>query len=401
MTGRHYVIILAMRIALNAHLLSQQPGYRAAGIHSYIANLLKHLPAQAPADWRFEAMVGAANSRAIDGVELSRSRFDTSSPLRRILWEQIVQPTQLRQYDLYHALAFVAPLYLSAPMVVTVYDLSFLHFPERLSAARRWYLRAFTALTCRRARRVLAISRSTADDLSRLLGIRPGKIDVTPLGYDKAEFRPLPRAEVEAFRTRHSLPRRFWLFIGTLEPRKNLPMLLRAYAHVPGKERLPLLLVGGKGWMADEVFNAIERHELSDSVRHIGFVPAADLPLWYNCAEAFIYPSVYEGFGLPVLEAMACGTPVITSDVSSLPEVVGEAGLRIPPTDESRWIEALRISLQDEDWLAAAGKMGLERAKRFSWARTADLTLDSYRKALLERDSPADRSEADSGARIH
>ena len=169
-----------MKIGLNAHLLSRQPGYRAAGIHSYIANLLKHLPACAPTDWSFEAMVGAANAHAIDGVQLSRSRFDTHSPLRRIFWEQVFQPAQLRQYDLYHALAFVAPIVLNAPMVVTVYDLSFLHFPDRLSAARRWYLRAFTALTCRRARRVLAISRSTADDLSRLLGVPRGKIDVTP-----------------------------------------------------------------------------------------------------------------------------------------------------------------------------------------------------------------------------
>lgn len=400
-TASRYAIIVAMRIGLNAHLLSQQPGYRAAGIHSYIANLLKYLPAQAPADWRFEAMVGAASSRAIDGVQWSRSRIDTSSPLQRILWEQIFQPTQLRQYDLYHALAFVAPLVLSAPMVVTVYDLSFLHFPDRLSAVRRWYLRAFTALTCRRARRVLAISRSTAADLSRLLGIEPGKIDVTPLGYDKASFRPLPRESIEAFRSRHRLPGRFWLFIGTLEPRKNLPMLLRAFARVPARDRLPLLLAGGKGWMADDVFKTIEALELSDSVKHIGFVPAADLPLWYNCAEAFIYPSVYEGFGLPVLEAMACGTPVITSDVSSLPEVVGEAGLRLPPTDEARWTEALRVSLGDDEWLAAARKLGLERAKRFSWARTAELTLASYQKALLERDSPTDRSEADSGARIH
>ena len=389
-----------MKIGLNAHLLSRQPGYRAAGIHSYIANLLKHLPACAPTDWRFEAMVGAENAHAIDGVQLSRSRFDTHSPLRRIFWEQVFQPAQLRQYDLYHALAFVAPIVLNAPMVVTVYDLSFLHFPDRLSAARRWYLRAFTALTCRRARRVLAISRSTADDLSRLLGVPRGKIDVTPLGYDKSALRPLARETIEAFRSRHSLPQRFWLFLGTLEPRKNLPMLLRAYAQAPSKERLPLLLAGGKGWMAEEVFKAIEELDLSDSVKHFGFVPAADLPLWYNCAEAFIYPSVYEGFGLPVLEAMACGTPVITSDVSSLPEVVGESGLRLPPADESRWSEALRTCLQDEDWLAAARSRGLERAKRFSWARTAELTLDSYRKALLERDSSSDRSEADSSASI-
>ena len=390
-----------MKIGLNAHLLAPQPGYRAAGIHSYIANLLKHLPAKAPVDWTFEAMIGAANASSIDGVHLSRSRFDTATPLQRILWEQFLQPAQLRQYDLYHALAFVAPLYLSTPMVVTVHDLSFLHYPERLSASRRWYLRAFTALTCRRARRILAISRSTANDLSEQLGIDPGKIDVTPLGFDRAAFRPLPRETTEQFRARHGLPPRFWLFIGTLEPRKNLPMLLRAYARLPCRERLPLILGGGKGWMADDIFAAIEEYDLSDCVRHIGFVPAEDLPLWYNCAEAFLYPSVYEGFGLSLLEAMACGTPVITSDVSSLPEVAGKAGLCLPPTEEARWTQALRECLADEEWLATASKMGLERAKRFSWARTAELTLASYHQALLERDSPTDRSEADSGARIH
>ena len=211
-------------------------------------------------------------------------------------------------------------------MVVTVYDLSFLRYPERLSAARRWYLRSFTALTCRRARRVLAISRSTAADLSKLLGVKPDKIDVTPLGYDRSAYRPLPSAEVERFRRKQGLPKRFWLFVGTLEPRKNLPMLLRAYAGLPRKQRLPLILGGGKGWRAEEVFAAIKQYDLADSVKHIGFVPTADLPVWYNCAEAFLYPSVYEGFGLPVLEAMACGTPVITSAASSLPEVAGNAG---------------------------------------------------------------------------
>ena len=137
-------------------------------------------------------------------------------------------------------------------MVVTVYDLSFLHYPARLSVARRLYLRALTALTCARARRVLAISQSTANDLRAHLGVPAKKIDVTPLGYDRAAFRPLLETEKAHFRRKQNLPERFWLFVGTLEPRKNLPMLLKAYAQLPKAERLPLILGGGIGWRARE-----------------------------------------------------------------------------------------------------------------------------------------------------
>src|SRR5689334_9299207 len=140
-------------IGLNAHLLSGKAGYRSAGIHGYIYNTLAHLPAVAPKDWRFTAMVGAENSAQFDSMTMRHSLWDTESPLRRILWEQVAQPGQLSEFDLYHALAFVAPLWLSVPMVVTVYDLSFLHYPQVLTPARRLYLRAFTRLTCHRARR--------------------------------------------------------------------------------------------------------------------------------------------------------------------------------------------------------------------------------------------------------
>lgn len=382
-----------MRIGLNAHLLSGQTGYRSAGIHAYISNLLRHLPEQAPREWQFEALVGAAASASFPGVSMARSRMNTESPLRRIFWEQALQPWQLQRYDLYHALAFVAPVVLRAPMVVTVYDLSFLRFPARLSAARRLYLRALTALTCARARRVLAISQSTAHDLTEQLGVPASKIDVTLLGYDRAAFRPLLDADVAHFRRKQDLPERFWLFIGTLEPRKNLPLLLKAYARLPRNERLPLILGGGAGWMAGEIFAAIERLGLEESVKHAGFIPTVDLPLWYNCAEAFLYPSVYEGFGLPVLEAMACGTPVITTDASSLPEVAGAAAQCLPPQDIERWTAALRDIQRDDEWREGARKKGLARARHFSWARAAELTLASYRKAMARRDLPLGESE--------
>ncbi len=282
-------------------------------------------------------------------------------------------------------------------MVVTVYDLSFLRFPGRLSRARRLYLQGMTALTCARARRVLAISQSTADDLTALLGVPAGKIDVTPLGYDRAAFRPRLEAEKAHFRRKHDLPERFWLYIGTLEPRKNLGLLIQAYARLKPAERLPLILGGGSGWRAERVLREIEKRRLGDSVKHIGFVPPADLPLWYNCADAFVYPSLYEGFGLPVLEAMACGAPVLTSDASSLPEVAGRAGLCLPPDDADAWSGALRAARQDEAWREAAGAKGLERARKFSWTRTADLTLASYRRALNEGDIPLSESKKVTG----
>jgi len=375
-----------MKIGLNAHLHSQQAGYRSAGISGYIANLLRHLPLMSPDHWQFEALVGAGVSAQFERVKLSRAALDTQSPLRRIIWEQALQPFKLRQFDLYHALAFVAPIVLAAPMVVTVYDLSFLRFPERHSPARRLYLRHMTALTCSRARRVLAISQSTADDLAALLGVPADKIDVTPLGYDKAVFRPLPPSDLAQFRRKHDLPDRFWLYVGTLEPRKNLPSLLEAYRRLPKAERLPLILGGGTGWQGQAVLADISRLGLCDSVTHVGFIPAAELPFWYNCAEAFVYPSVYEGFGLPVLEAMACGAPVLTSDAAALKEVAGPVGKCIPSNDIDAWRAALKRVASDADWREAARVQGLQRAKRFSWERTAELTVDSYHKALAERD---------------
>lgn len=382
-----------MRIGLNAHLLSGRAGYRRAGIHGYISNLLRLLPAHAPTDWHFEAMVGAGNSASFPGVSMARAPFATESPALRVFWEQTIQPLQLRRYDLYHALAFVAPVVLTAPMVVTVFDLSFLHYPARLSVSRRLYLRALTSLTCARARRVLAISQSTANDLRAYLGVSADKIDVTPMGYDRAAFRPLLETDIAHFRRKQDLPERFWLFVGTLEPRKNLPMLLKAYARLPKEERLPLIIGGGIGWMAREVFATVERLQLGDSVKHVGFIPAVDLPLWYNCAEAFLYPSVFEGFGLPVLEAMACGTPVLTTNVSSLPEVAGTAAQCLPPDDIDRWSAALHDLQRNDTWRESARTKGLERAKLFSWARTAELTVASYRKAAMLRDLPLSESE--------
>lgn len=378
----------SIHIALNAHLLTAQAGFRSAGINGYIYNLLRALPAADPA-LRYTAFVGQQGQPPQHArLAVRRASWHTERPLARILWEQLVQPAAVArtQPDLLHALAFVSPVLARTPSVVTVYDLSFAHYPQRLPAMRRVYLRLFTRWSCARARRVIAISQSTARDLHMTLGIAAHKIDVAPPGVGE-QFAPLPQADIAAFRAQKGLPERFLLFLGTLEPRKNLPVLLRAYAQLPAADRahVHLVLAGGQGWMADAIFATIEQYDLGATVYLPGYVPADELPLWYNAAEAFVYPSVFEGFGMPVLEALACGTPVLVSDVSSLPEAAGDAGLRLPPDDVPAWTNALTQVIGDAAWRAESRAQGLAHAAQFTWARTAAQTVASYRRALGER----------------
>src|SRR5690606_28001569 len=372
---------------LNAHLLTAQAGYRSAGINGYIANLLRALPDADPA-LRYTVLAGPQAALPDDPrLTVRRSAWRTARPLARIAWEQLAQPLALAQTgpDLSHQLAFVAPVFSRVPFVVTVYDLSFVRFPERLPAARRLYLRLLTRRSCHTARRVIAISRSTAADLTAIFGVPADRIDVAVPGVSEV-FAPLPRDQVEVFRQRAGLPPRFFLYLGTLEPRKNLPLLLRAYAALPAAEReaVHLVLAGGRGWLMDEIEQTLAARDRAATGHRPGYIPAEDLPLWYNAAEAFVYPSVFEGFGLPVLEAMACGTPVLVADTSSLPEAAGDAGRCLPPHDEAAWTDALAQAMHDSAWRAEASERGRARARQFTWARTAVQTVASYRRALGE-----------------
>ncbi len=371
-------------VAINAHLLSARAGYRSAGIHGYIYNTLRHLPYGTP-DWHYTVLVGEGRLPEAPRVTIQRSQFSTHHPLRRIVWEQMIQPIVLRRLkpDLYHATAFVAPIILKTPSVVTVYDLSFIRFPQALSRSRRLYLQAFTRLSCRRAAQVIAISESTAQDILHFFDIPPEKMTIAVPGVGD-DFRPLEAAQVEVFRQQNQLPNRFILHLGTLEPRKNLPMLLRAYAALPEslREAVHLVLAGGKGWDYDDIFNTVVEYRLEKFVHFPGYVDQQSLPLWYNAAEALAYPSIFEGWGLPVVEAMACGCPTLVSDISSLPEAAGETGLRLPPDDESAWAAGLRRAMTDTDWREKSKKAGIERASRFTWQATAAAIGHAYEKAL-------------------
>ncbi|MCA9972892.1 MAG: glycosyltransferase family 4 protein [Anaerolineales bacterium] len=373
-----------MRIGINAHLLSGIPGYRRAGIHQYIAHVLQALPAAAP---RPAYLVYTQDRETLAGsahLQLRPSRWPTERRAVRILWEQLAWPLLARRagVDLLHSMAFVTPVVSEIPAVVTVFDLSFMHYPESFPPLQRLYLQRQTRRSCRAARRVITISESSRQDVHRLFGVPLARIDVVTPGVGAA-YRPLPAAEVAAFRQRAGLPARFVLHVGTLQPRKNIPMLLEAMAQMPGD--VPLLLVGGKGWLYDEIFARVAALGLQARVHFAGYVADADLPLWYNAASLLVFPSVYEGFGLPVVEALACGTPVVAANTSSIPEAAGDAGLLVDPHDAAGLARQMTAVLQDATLAAALRAKGPRQAARFSWARAGRETAAVYRRALTQR----------------
>jgi len=380
----------AVHVGLNAHLLSLGSDYRSAGITWYIYNLLAQLPGIDP-DVHCTAFMSETRYKGSPLLDLDLSRLPTRRPAVRILWEQLLQPSAARRakLDLLHGMVFVGPMGSSCPFVVTIHDLSFLFYPQSFRPVNRLYLKLFARLSARRARRVVAVSESTKHDAVKQYGIAADKVDVVHNGVDPA-FRPFPAEQVSAFRADRGLPERFILFVGTLEPRKNIARLIQAYAQLPGA-RPPLFFVGGKGWFYDEIFALVERLNLGAEVHFAGYVSTEDLPWWYNAAQVFVYPSLYEGFGLPPLEAMACGTPVISSTASSLPEVVGQAGLLVDPTDTEGLAAAMQRCLADANLRAQMRTMGLARAAGFSWRETARHTVDSYRRAVM----PPDEGGAD------
>jgi glycosyltransferase involved in cell wall biosynthesis len=269
-----------------------------------------------------------------------------------------------------------------AGLVSTVYDLSPLLFPRWHTPQNRAIFQRKIAHIRRHRPTIIAISEHTRRDLIEALAIPPAQIQVVPCAAD-ARYRPLDDlSEIRRVTGKYGLPKTgYLLYVGTLEPRKNLVRLLEAYALAQGGGDLPPLVVAGaKGWFYEEIFHTATWLKLEQRVIFTGFVAEEDLPALYNGALLFVYPSLYEGFGLPVLEAMACGVPVITSNVSSLPEVAGEAGVLISPTDTEALAAAIRSLLDDSGRRAGLRAAGLARAASFSWERAARETLAVYER---------------------
>ena len=371
-----------VRIGINAHLLSGESGYRRAGIHNYIAQVLDHLPPVSEYSAYSIFSRRASNLVGKPGFDIQRSRWPTERRLARIFWEQTVWPfiAATQRLDLLHSMAFVSPIISNTPSVITIYDLSFVHYPDRFPTLQRIYLQSQTARSCLRARRVITISESGRQDVHRCFQVPLERIDVVVPGVDPL-YKPLPPNIVDAFRQSKNLRRQTILHVGTLQPRKNIPVLLEALAKL-GRPDVDLVLAGGKGWLYEDIFARVIELGLKDQVHFTGYVPDADLPLWYNAATLLAFPSAYEGFGLPVVEAMACGTPVIASRSSSIPEAGGTAALYFDPGDVDTLVEQMASVLDDISFANALGEQGLMQAQLFSWERAGQETARVYKKAL-------------------
>jgi len=314
-----------------------------------------------------------------------------SVPLRdhqlALIWQRLRLPIPAELFtgpvDLFHSPDFVLPPLLNAASVVTIHDLSFMRLPHCSPPPLLDYLTRSVPRSARRADAILADSESTRRDVIELLGIDAQRVHVVYAGVD-ARFAPQPQGTVREVKARYSIAGPYVLAVGTLQPRKNYPRLLQAFAAVRQRSRIPhkLVIVGGRGWLYDEIDATIVRLDLADHVLMPGFVPDDDLPALYAGADLLAFPSLYEGFGLPALEAMACGTPVIASTAPSLPEVCGDAALLVDPTDVPDLADAMEQVLTDEALVTRLTELGRRRAQQFHWEDAARALLAVYRKLL-------------------
>jgi glycosyltransferase involved in cell wall biosynthesis len=359
---------------------SRTTAARRTGTENYSFHLIRELLALGEVD-RFRLYFNQAPRPGLlpGGADWRVLPFPRLWTHVRLSWEMLVQPP-----DLLFVPSHVLPLIHPRRSVVTVHDMGYHYYPEAHTLFQNLYLRWSTRYNARTATRVLADSEATQQDLMYYYRIPEARIRVVYPGRDESlapVCAPMTLADVRA---RLGLSNSYLLYVGTLHPRKNLVRLIQAFASFlnspPGTlqsalSNLQLVLAGQKGWLYDEILAQIRKLGLTDRVVLTGYVPEADLPGLLSGALAFVFPSLYEGFGLPVLEAMACGTPVICSNVSSLPEVAGEAALLVDPLDTEALAEAIGRIVADEGLRRTLVEQGFQQAQKFSWRRCARETL--------------------------
>ncbi len=378
-----------MRIGLDYTAAVQQ----SAGIGRYCRELVGALAAQ---DRENQYVLLVAGRPSAEALRRAQERFAahpnfTLRPLPiserwlNRIWHRLRLPLYVEALtgplDLYHSTDFTLPPVRRARTLLQVHDLSFLRTPQYAEPSLQRYLQQVVPRSVRRADLVLADSQHTKKDIVALLGIPSERVMVILGGTESRFQRVTDEARLEQVRQRYGLSHPFILGLGTLEPRKNLAGLISAYGILRARQAIPheLVIGGRKGWLYQGIFDRVAELGLEQQVRFLGFVADEDLPALYTLADVFAFPSFYEGFGIPILEAMACGTPVVASNASSLPEVVGEAGLMVSPEDTEALAQALGQALQDTPLRRTLISRGYEQARRFTWERAAGQLLMAYR----------------------
>ena len=378
-----------IHIGIDAHAI----GARQGGNETYIKNLILALSeidtenrytvyltdSQAVRQWREEFIPQHPNFQI--------RRLPPPTPLVRVPLA-LAFDLRIHPVDVLHV-QYTAPPFCPVPVLATIHDLAFEHLPETFTRRGSMQLKLTVRRTARRAARIATVSEYSRRDLIETYGLAPEKVALTYNGIE-SRFSSKPESENEGdeIRQKFGIGGDFLLAVGSLQPRKNLIRLIRAYSQL--REDNPdfkhqLVIVGRKLWLADEIFSEVRSHKWAGDVVLTGYVEDQDLPALYRTAAAFVYPSIFEGFGLPPLEAMACGTPVITGNTSSLPEVCGDAALLIDPLDESDLRQAIISIISDHSLRERLKQRGIIQAAKFSWRETAIETLRLYRECFESR----------------
>src|SRR5687768_14601253 len=370
-----------MRIAIDAHSV----GTKLGGNESYAVNLIESL-AQIDEVNDYTLYVTTAEARDRFHQRWPNFKVRNTLPHTPLIRIPLTLSAELRKHpvDVLHV-QFTAPPFCPCPVVVSIHDLSFEHLPQTFRRRSRTQLRLTVRHSARRAARILTLSEHTRRDIIETYKIAAERVTAIPLAAPE-HFAPVTHdKELQRVRHNYGIDGDYVLSVGSIQPRKNLVRLIKAYALLRERHtssKFPkLVLVGKRAWLYDETLRTLDEAGCRDSVVLTGYVPEADLPALYSGALCFIYPSYFEGFGLPPLEAMKCGAPVIVGDQTSLPEVVGDAAVLVDPFEVDSIAAAMQRVIADSDLRARLRVKGLERAKLFDWRETARQTLSVYKKA--------------------
>jgi glycosyltransferase involved in cell wall biosynthesis len=369
-----------MRIAIDAHTV----GTKLGGNESYAVNLIEAL-AEIDTANHYTIYVTTNEARERFSSRWTNFKVRSTLPHTPLIRIPITLSAELRKnpVDVLHV-QFTAPPFAPCPVVVSIHDLSFEHLPHTFNRRSRTQLRLTVRHSARRAAHILSLSEHTRHDIIETYGIKPQRVTAIPLAAPD-HFGPISDTrELQRVRHNYGIDGDYILSVGSIQPRKNLARLVRAYASLRGEgsaDKLPrLVLVGKCAWLYDETLRALDETNVKDAVVLTGYVPESDLPALYSGALCFVYPSYFEGFGLPPLEAMKCGAPVIVGNKTSLPEVVAGAALTVDPFDVEAIAGAIRRLINDSALRRELNLKGQERAKEFNWRETAKKTLAVYKE---------------------
>ncbi len=378
-----------MRIAIDLTSLPTQ----LVGVGSYAKNLITSLK-KFDTENQYFIFVKREHSNVFsinqNNINIIYQKNILRNKILRVLWEQIILPLYIKRLkiDLLHSIHYTIPLFAGCKVVATFHDMTFFLYPQKHIFIKRIFFKLFIRISSWKANRIIAVSESTKKDIIKFLGVS-NKIDVVYEAVD-SKYHPFKNESMASIIMRkYGIFNKFILYVGTLEPRKNIVRLIQAYYNLIFKNNIThqLVIVGKKGWYYQEIFKIVDELGLNKEKQRViftGYVPDDELLFLYNAADFFVYPSLYEGFGIPPLEALACGVPVISSNISSLPEVIGDAGMLIDPYNVQEISQAMFEMLKNHKKKVQFKIKGLKRAEKFSNEKIAEGTIKVYKKTMQE-----------------